>query len=213
MKDLVTALTATTLAALLIAACGVGASDDLFTPSGGGGASSGGGTMTTGSVASSTNGSSSSGATTGSSSSASGSSGGGGTSGSTTSSSSSTSTSTSSSTSGAPVTVACNGMPCSAGEICCFNTEGPGDHCAQPGQCDPGWVVITCNGPEDCPGGACCATVDFNMQVPYLGIACQPSCSPDQLVMCSEAQPDVCPAGTMCRQSMVLGAGYRYCGN
>jgi hypothetical protein len=74
-------------------------------------------------------------------------------------------------------------------------------------------VTITCNGPEDCPGGSCCATVDFNMQVPYLGIACQPACSPDQLVICSEAQPDVCPDGLSCRQSMILGAGYRYCGN
>jgi hypothetical protein len=111
------------------------------------------------------------------------------------------------------VTVFCNGGQCNPGEICCFNPTGPGDHCSA-GTCDDGWVVISCNGPEDCPGGECCADVDFNQQEPYLGIACAPSCDPNnQLTMCSEGQPNGCPPGVMCNQSMILGAGYHYCGN
>jgi hypothetical protein len=201
MKRLVVLLSAGALAA----ACGGVDADDLFTPGGHGGA--GGGTAASGTSSSGVAIGSSSGSGTTSSSSSTTT-----TSSSSTSASSSSST-TSSSSSGTPVAVACNGGPCNPGEICCFNPQGPGDHCAQPGQCDQGWVTITCNGPEDCPGGACCATVDYNKQVPYLGISCQPACSPDQLVMCSEAQPGVCPGGLSCRQSMVLGAGYRYCGN
>ena len=77
-----------------------------------------------------------------------------------------------------------------------------------------GWLELTCNGPEDCPGGACCATVEWNSQMPYLAIDCAPSCDPSkQLTLCSEANPDVCVGGTSCEQSQILGQGYMLCFN
>lgn len=52
------------------------------------------------------------------------------------------------------------------------------------------------------------------MSVPYLKIGCRASCDPqDQLTLCSEQHPEVCPANTTCNQSMVLGAGYKVCFN
>jgi len=198
----------TVLAALVFAACGgVGGTDDLFSLPGNGGAG------TTGSVGS--------GATTGPASSttgsatASSSNAGTGTSSATSSSvasSTSASTAASSSSGGPPPQVACNGQPCQPGQICCFNPNGPGDHCSGSGSCAPGWAQLDCNGPEDCPGGVCCATVDVNLQVPYLGMACQASCNADnEVVVCSEQQQDVCPQGTQCQSSQSLGTGYRIC--
>jgi hypothetical protein len=87
---------------------------------------------------------------------------------------------------------------------------GPGDHCGTAGQCDPGYVVLSCNGPEDCPGAVCCANQDS--QQSYTGIACQPTCEgPGAIVMCSKTQQDVCPMGTTCQHSQQLGNGYRVC--
>jgi hypothetical protein len=107
--------------------------------------------------------------------------------------------------------VFCANGPCAQGEICCFNTSMPGDHCGQPGTCGDGFIQIDCNGAEDCPGAICCADVDFQMQVPYLGVSCQASCDgQNHLVMCNMQSPN-CPMGKQCKQSQVLGQGYGYC--
>ena len=110
-----------------------------------------------------------------------------------------------------PSSVFCNGMACMQSEVCCFNPNGPGDHCGNSGQCDPGFAELSCNSPADCPNAICCATFDGNTQT-YQGIACQTTCNaPDELVVCSQMQPDVCPNGTQCHKSMQLGNGYRVC--
>jgi hypothetical protein len=99
------------------------------------------------------------------------------------------------------------------GEICCFNPNGPGDHCGTSGQCDSGDVELSCNGPDDCPGGICCATLDPSLQS-LTAIACQATCAaPNELVVCSKMEPDVCPSGTSCHQDQQLGTGngYRFC--
>jgi hypothetical protein len=108
-------------------------------------------------------------------------------------------------------TVPCGGQMCDPGEICCFNPTGPGDHCGFAGQCGAGYVELSCNSPNDCPGSQCCAT--FNpMQQAYEGIACQASCdAQDELVVCSNGNPGVCPPGTMCHNSNQLGPGYKVC--
>jgi hypothetical protein len=112
---------------------------------------------------------------------------------------------------GSNVTVPCNGMQCNAGEICCFNPNGPGDHCGTSGMCDAGYVELSCNSPSDCPGQVCCADFDPNQQV-YQGISCQATCNGmDQITLCSNMMPNVCPPGTQCHQSMQLGQGYRVC--
>ena len=109
-------------------------------------------------------------------------------------------------------TVFCNGAPCDAGEICCFNLTQMTDHCGQAGSCGDGFIQLTCNGPEDCPGGVCCGDVDFQKNPPYKGIDCKQSCNNPQneIVICSEADP-TCPPGKQCKQSMFLGAGYKVC--
>jgi hypothetical protein len=208
---MVSAVTVSAALVMVFAACGgVGGTDDLFSLTGNGGAGTGGAGATTGpgTTATGTMVSSSSGAATTSGSVASSSAAGG----SVASSTSASSTSVSSSSGGPPVQVACNGGPCQPGQICCFNPTGPGDHCAAPGTCMDGWAQFDCNGPEDCPGGSCCATVDVNLQVPYLAMACQQSCDPSsQVVVCSQQQQDVCPQGTQCKTDQSLGNGYRIC--
>lgn len=115
-----------------------------------------------------------------------------------------------SSTGGPPVQVACNGGQCATGEICCFNPNGTGDHCGTHGQCDPGFVELTCGAPSDCPGSICCATVDNQQK--FKGIACQASCSgPNELIVCTKMTANICPMGTACHHSMQLGNGYRLC--
>jgi hypothetical protein len=95
--------------------------------------------------------------------------------------------------------------------VCCFNPKGPGDHCAHPGQCNQGYVEISCNGPEDCAGGVCCATVDWQMQPPYTGIACAATCDGmNNLTLCDPMNPK-CPNNTQCGMSQVLGQGYFVC--
>jgi len=107
--------------------------------------------------------------------------------------------------------VSCNGSPCNTGDICCFNPNGPGDHCGQSGQCDPGFVELDCSSPDNCPNGICCATFNQNTQS-FEGIACQASCNgPGDITVCTNMPPSPCPNGTQCHKSMQLGDGYRIC--
>lgn len=126
--------------------------------------------------------------------------------------SSSVSASASSSSGGLMNTVFCNNAECAVGQICCFNLSQQTDHCGQAGSCGDGFIDLSCNGPEDCPGGICCGDVDFQNNPPYKGIACKQSCNNPQntIVICSDADP-TCPAGKQCKQSMFLGAGYKVC--
>ena len=118
----------------------------------------------------------------------------------------------SSSSGGSTTTVYCNNGPCAAGEICCYNLEQQNDHCGQPAACGDGFIELGCNGPEDCPGGVCCADVDFQKNPPYKGISCKQSCNnPSQnLIVCSDAGPS-CPQGSQCESSQYLGQGYKVC--
>jgi hypothetical protein len=118
-----------------------------------------------------------------------------------------------SSTSGGPPAnpVYCDTTACDAGQICCFNPTGPGDHCGYAGMCGTGYIEISCTTPDGCPNGSCCADVNFMMNVPYTGIACQPSCTNMQIVLCSQDNPGVCPPMTLCQQSQSLGPDYFIC--
>jgi len=108
-----------------------------------------------------------------------------------------------------PSPIFCNGQPCGGNQICCFNPNGPGDHCGNAGQCGPGYVELQCTGPGDCPGAFCCATIT-GMSM-YQGMQCQPTCNgPNEFIMCS-LDPLACPAGTTCHKSMQLGNPYRLC--
>ncbi len=116
----------------------------------------------------------------------------------------------SSSGSGIPVTVSCNNMVCPAGDVCCFNPNGPGDHCGQSGQCGPGFVQLSCNGPNDCPNENCCATLEQGSKLE--GIACQATCGqPSEIIVCSQNGPNVCQGNTQCQAVPALGSGYNLC--
>ena len=130
--------------------------------------------------------------------------------GSTTASTGTTTASTS--TGGLGPIVFCNNAMCAAGEICCFNITQQTDHCGQSGTCGGGFIELRCNDPEDCPGGLCCADVDFQKNPPYSGIYCQQICDNPQtkIVVCSDAVP-ACPAGKQCGTSTSLGQGYKIC--
>ncbi len=117
-----------------------------------------------------------------------------------------------SSSSGGPTnTVYCNNAPCAAGQICCFNLKQPTDKCGPPRSCGNGFIELECNGPEDCPGGVCCADVDYTKNPPYKGIACQQSCNnpTKNLIVCNDDSQ--CGFGTQCEQSQTLGQGYKVC--
>jgi hypothetical protein len=56
----------------------------------------------------------------------------------------------------------------STGNVCCETTPT----ICGPGPCGRGVQTDSCDGPEDCPGQACCLLVS-----PVFGAACQPTCS------------------------------------
>ena len=107
------------------------------------------------------------------------------------------------------VVVYCKNAPCAAGQVCCFHMSDPNlDACGAPGSCGGDYLTLSCNGPEDCPGGECCGGWNGSF---YTGISCVPSCPDSDILMC-EGDASVCPPGENCFQSQVLGAGYSYCG-
>lgn len=55
-----------------------------------------------------------------------------------------------------PVSVACGGAICSADQVCCADARGTAT-CIAPGA-DCEGSAASCDGVEDCPGGACCLT-------------------------------------------------------
>ena len=110
----------------------------------------------------------------------------------------------------------CNSQPCQTGEICCFNLMNPTDHCGQTGTCGAGYIELSCSGPTDCAGSSvCCGNLDMNVPMgtaPYTSVSCQPSCNgQNQVVICDPQSPNLCPQGTQCQQSQVLGQGYSVC--
>ena len=195
------AIAAAALAGGLAAACGISADvDDLFSPgnsaatNGAGG--QGGATSTTSQATGSPTGGG--GAPTTSTTGGGGAGGAGG-----------TAVTTSTSTGGNQVQVFCNGNPCDPGQVCCFVRNNPGaTMCGAPGSCQDPAIEISCNEPADCPGGACCGQWDGQT---YTGISCQPTCDGfDQILMC-EGDANVCPPGSDCFPSMILGDGYSFC--
>lgn len=173
------------------------------TDTGGAGGSGQGGSGLGGSMTSTSSSSSSSGP--GSSSS--------GTMSSSSSSSSSTgsSSSSASSSSGGPtgVTVFCAEAECQPKEVCCYHQTMSGlDHCSADPNCGPGYSVLSCNGPSDCPGAFCCVT---RMNQVYTDASCQATCDGFGQYIACEGDQSVCPANLTCQQSMSLGTGYMLC--
>lgn len=82
---------------------------------------------------------------------------------------------------------------CTTGETCCVLDPGL-DYCsAQPCACtQPNCdiTVVSCDGPEDCPGQICCGTYSFQQQQ-YTTLACKSSCS-------AQNEREICHPGGTC---------------
>lgn len=101
-------------------------------------------------------------------------------------------------------------VDCSAGQHCCFSSSDPSlDHCGTAGTCND--YVFSCNEPDDCPSGVCCADEDF---LGFTGtISCVTSCSGARL--CETAAD--CDSGETCSQyfsnsyAPEYAPGYKVC--
>jgi len=81
------------------------------------------------------------------------------------------------------------------------------------GNCPQGYSELTCGSPADCPGSTCCAQYNvMNGMAFYTGASCQPTCNQpgSEFVVCTN-NASVCPPGTQCIQSQLLGQGYWIC--
>jgi hypothetical protein len=105
------------------------------------------------------------------------------------------------------------GNKCAAGTACCMAlpTEScvgsfSDCHCSLTGDC----TVMGCDGPDDCPGGVCCALVNNPLiRFPlHVASSCKASCDPQKEEIVCAALSD-CPAGaTDCRPT---GSRFRTC--
>jgi hypothetical protein len=85
---------------------------------------------------------------------------------------------------------------CTPQEKCCVLDPGL-DYCTagtcactQPG-CDI--TVVSCDGPEDCPGQICCGTYSFQQQQ-YTTLACKNTCN-------SNNEREICKPGVPCKNA------------
>lgn len=109
-------------------------------------------------------------------------------------------------------TVYCNHQACDAGQVCCFyQYEKGSDHCSAAGACsgEAGWVELSCNGPDDCPGEECCGWWDN--QVGWGTIACAEDCQPGQIELCFGDESACEASSQFCVASEALGTGYSFC--
>jgi len=111
---------------------------------------------------------------------------------------------------GSPLTVSCGAASCALDqlEFCCTPQSGS-PSCKASG--DACWGTnITCDGPEDCAGSACCAILNSNGSA-YSEIRCKANCGGKvtERVVCT-SNPNVCPGSSNCQQSALL-QGYSIC--
>ncbi len=93
-----------------------------------------------------------------------------------------------------------DGKSCSAGMACCDQFPFAPKACVasfEACQCaDPGagcGEVDGCDGPEDCPGGVCCATHGATNLHQFTGTSCKPSCDPQNDTIVCKTDAD-CPS-------------------
>lgn len=87
--------------------------------------------------------------------------------------------------------VACGAMTCGAGVKCCITPNGGMPTYACMAQCGPGTIAASCDGPEDCTSGTCCASINVG------------GTSPSGDAMCSSPSND-CSMGNLDTTSKTL---------
>jgi hypothetical protein len=114
----------------------------------------------------------------------------------------------------APDKVACGSNLCDTtkGEDCCISVQGftPDFSCKAAGQCKGGIVSIEqpCDGPEDCGGKSCCATLNGLQST----ITCADSCGGGQQSTQLCHKDNDCAAPATCQSCSVMGFAFRLCG-
>ena len=106
--------------------------------------------------------------------------------------------------------IQCGTSQCSGpSQYCCDNYNEPDECLASGATCVYG-VVVECDGPEDCAGQVCCATLFIRGQARAIdNIRCAADCSGnDDRVVCGAS--DSCPTGQTCGTSEILPT-YRDC--
>jgi hypothetical protein len=93
--------------------------------------------------------------------------------------------------------VDCGGMTCGASEICCVTLGGGSamPTCTTEAACMG--ATVTCDGPEDCPGQACC--------VMRTGMSGSVECGPSDCMLRACRSVADCPMGSMCCPFMGTG--------
>lgn len=98
----------------------------------------------------------------------------------------------------APPQVTCNGVPCQAGEKCCFAA----DQNVTCRACSPGGLSLDfqldCQGPEQCDGRRCCLKPN--------GVAtCASTCGFGEIALCDGQTMKGCEGGGTCKRVRCAG--------
>jgi hypothetical protein len=108
-------------------------------------------------------------------------------------------------------TVHCAPDQCELPDVCCIKPGSPPTRmCATSGTCSN--IPVTCDGPEDCPGGyVCCGTFNTNEDL-YISVGCDVKCTvPDRVICHPELGNMNCEVDQTCIMDPFLGPGYGYC--
>jgi hypothetical protein len=71
--------------------------------------------------------------------------------------------------------VACGSMTCGAGVECCITPNNGSPTYACMAQCGSGTIAASCDGPEDCTSGTCCANIALSGSSPSGDAMCSSS--------------------------------------
>jgi len=69
--------------------------------------------------------------------------------------------------------VSCGTMSCTSGNSCCVTPNNGSPTYACMAMCPMGTIAASCDGPEDCSSGACCANITFANNMPGGAAACE----------------------------------------
>jgi len=103
------------------------------------------------------------------------------------------------------VGVTCGSMSCTGTDECCVTQAGAS--CVAVGTCQGG--TVTCDGPEDCSGNACCGSIGGGGGGASAECGTGPACPQGSGIQLCHNNPD-CPGGATAKCCVVPGFG-GYC--
>lgn len=94
----------------------------------------------------------------------------------------------------------CGSMSCGAGSVCCVVAAMGGLACMA--SCPDGGVPITCDGPEDCGGNPCCATITNLTQASVTCSAKASDCAPSLAIQTRSGTARFCHTSADCTSGL-----------